>query len=388
MNDDYVIGGYLCISEVSAPSPQRLIFLAEDEEGEQVLLKLSARSANPQVQLRRQTEFEREVACGHALHHPNIRRLLKSGIDSRPRPPAAPLGYFWQAMEYVPYGTLRKRVESDPLTDLEIGEVLYAIFEGLYAAHECGIVHRDLKPENILLPGGIPRAAKISDFGIALVDGGERITTSLPNCTWQYAAPEQLRAEEEITSATDIYALALLAWELLSGGDVPGKGKTAYETERIRSSRLATPDIIRHGRTLVNVSRELRCFLEPDPDDRLELADFETLLLVMGENDGLWQMEWRPFDFPELLRKDCPSAEIIDRRSVGGALWIVDSPSFRAFKNGTWGEPFRHFRFRPEGGKASGGRPAWWSRRLHAEGAQQATGRLLASPLSRDANGS
>jgi serine/threonine-protein kinase len=190
------------------------VYLAERADGQftqTVALKLVKRGMDSESVLRR---FEQERQILARLQHPNIARLLDGGLAPDGRP------YF--AMEYV---------EGEPITEycdaraLPIGARL-ALFdrvcEAVAYAHRNLVVHRDLKPSNILVTAGDDGekpSVKLLDFGIARLlehDGPKLTWSGLRPMTPEYAAPEQVRGEA-ITTATDVYALGVLLYELLAG---------------------------------------------------------------------------------------------------------------------------------------------------------------------------
>jgi serine/threonine protein kinase len=123
-------------------------------------------------------------------------------------------------MELLPGGTLRERFTSVGFSAPEAVAVSLACAAGLNAAHQRGVLHRDVKPENMLFAAS--GALKVTDFGIAkVVDGSEtRLTQEgLVVGTPSYIAPEQVRGKK-LTPSTDVYALATMLYELLSG-DLP-----------------------------------------------------------------------------------------------------------------------------------------------------------------------
>ena len=139
------------------------------------------------------------------------------------------------------------------------------------------MIHRDLKPENILLQSGQP---VIADFGIALAvaqAGGSRVTeTGLSLGTPHYMSPEQAAAEREIDARSDQYALAAVAYEMLSG-EPPHTGPTAQAiiarlmTEPVRDLRATRPGVP------VEVERAVARALAKSPADRFAtVADFVT----------------------------------------------------------------------------------------------------------------
>ena len=120
-------------------------------------------------------------------------------------------------MELLPGGTLRDRSTTTGFTAPHAVAISLACAAGLTAAHERGVLHRDVKPENMLFAAS--GAIKVTDFGIAKVVGGtETLLTRAGEVvgTPAYMAPEQVRGGE-LSPATDVYALATMTYELLSG---------------------------------------------------------------------------------------------------------------------------------------------------------------------------
>lgn len=151
--------------------------------------------------------FEAEARTVAKLEHPHI----------------VPLYDFWQdehgaflVMRYLKGGSLRDRLEAEGALDPEeLERVMGQVCEALAAAHEHGVVHRDLKPENILLDQR--GQAYLTDFGIAKDLSAQALTqTGKLTGSAGYLAPEQARAEP-VSPATDVYALGILAYELLTG---------------------------------------------------------------------------------------------------------------------------------------------------------------------------
>ena len=153
-------------------------------------------------------QFRRERNALARLQHPNIASLVDGGVDERGRP--------WFAMDYVQGVTLREWLAtSPPLTQrLRLFEKLC---RAVAYAHQQLVVHRDIKPGNVMVQAdGEPR---LLDFGIAKLlvdDEGEQTMTLHRFASRSYAAPEQLRGEP-VSTATDVYALGALLFELLTG---------------------------------------------------------------------------------------------------------------------------------------------------------------------------
>ena len=165
-----------------------------------------------------------EARVLESIAGPAAVQLYDAGVLDDGRP--------WVAMELVDGETLADHLHSrGALPPGEVVEVLLALVDALDAAHARGVVHRDLKPENVMVLGGQPRRLKLIDWGIARAprgDNNRRITQldSVPG-TPNYMAPEQIRGWE-IDGRADIYALGVLAFELLSGKP-PFRGSSAID---------------------------------------------------------------------------------------------------------------------------------------------------------------
>lgn len=184
------------------------VWLAERCDGQveqQVAIKrVHARGAT----LVRRMQRERRALA--RLAHPHIARFLDAGVDAQGAP--------YLVMEYVDGEPIDQWCERTQATLATRVDLLVGIGEALAHAHRQLVVHRDLKPANALVDrSGSPR---LLDFGIArlLEDTGDGATdTGLAPMTPAYAAPEQLLGDE-ISTATDVHALALLGYRLLTGG--------------------------------------------------------------------------------------------------------------------------------------------------------------------------
>jgi serine/threonine-protein kinase len=187
--------------------------------------------------------FLTEIEVTANLHHPNLLPLFDSGEAG---------GILFYVMPYVEGETLRARLERERQFPVdEAVRIAAAVASALDYAHRHNVIHRDLKPENILLHEGQPL---VMDFGIALAvsnAGGARVTqTGLSLGTPRYMSPEQATGDRQLDARTDIYSLAAICYEMLSG-DPPHTGSTVQAViakvltdhpHGIRSSRPAIPE--------------------------------------------------------------------------------------------------------------------------------------------------
>lgn len=208
------------------------VFLGERSDGEfdqRVAVKL-LRALGGDPSLVRHFRQERRILA--RLEHPCIARLLDGGV--------APDGTPWFAMEYVEGERLDRWCDHRSLPLSRRVDLFGAMCDVVQYAHQQLVVHRDLKPSNVLVTAG--GAIKLLDFGIAkLLDADDMSETARERApltatrsmTPQYAAPEQVRGGA-ITAATDVYALGVLLYELLTGRrPYEVHGRTAAEIERI-----------------------------------------------------------------------------------------------------------------------------------------------------------
>jgi len=223
------LGSYRIVKELGRGG-MGSVFLAdrEDEAFEkQVAVKLVREGLNHKAFLDRFLK-ERQILAG--LEHPNIARLLDGGASESGRP------YF--VMEYVKGEPIDHYCDSRRL-DLSARLNLFRkVCDVVHFAHQNLVVHRDLKPSNIMVTEeGIP---KLLDFGIAkILDRkglkGDKASTveGLRPMTPEYASPEQIRGEA-ISTTSDIYALGVLLYKLLTG-HAPYRLKRAIPAELERA---------------------------------------------------------------------------------------------------------------------------------------------------------
>ena len=164
--------------------------------------------------------FGNEVRVMAALEHPNIIAIHDYGVldrDVKTEKGLLKKGLPYLAMEYAPGGTLAKR----PMASWdEYVSVFEPLLLALNHAHARGVVHRDLKPANILFGGDRDEVLKLTDFGVARLDGASHSMVRMIG-TLHYMAPEQIRGDSTLVGPwTDIYALACVSWRILTGNYV------------------------------------------------------------------------------------------------------------------------------------------------------------------------
>ncbi|HET9275589.1 MAG TPA: serine/threonine-protein kinase, partial [Gemmatimonadales bacterium] len=204
--------------------------------------------------------FLHEIRITAQLDHPHILTLLDSGRDH---------GIVWYATPWIRGESLREKIEREKRLDVpEALSIARQVAGALAFAHRHGVIHRDLKPENILLHEG---EAMLADFGIALAveeAGGGRLTESgLLIGTPKYMSPEQAAGARNLDARSDLYALAVVLYEMLTGapphtGPTPQKIMADLLTAGPRPVRELRPDVP------AAVGHALEKALAKNPEDR------------------------------------------------------------------------------------------------------------------------
>lgn len=154
--------------------------------------------------------FKKEGEALSRIHHEGVVEVLDKGEVPDGRP--------FIAMQYVEGETLRSHIPGEGMNLERAASILKQIGAALEHVHEKGIFHRDLKPENMMLKG-VTDSVVLVDFGIAKVKDSIVARTTATGAsagTLVYMSPEQLRGEQ-ITSASDVYSMALIAYEMVTG---------------------------------------------------------------------------------------------------------------------------------------------------------------------------
>lgn len=165
--------------------------------------------------------FEREARAVAALKHPNIVQIFDFGDSD---------GMYYMVMEFVAGKDLSHLMrETGAMPVAQALPLLYDVAQALDYAHSQGLVHRDVKPANVLLEPakraeGVPYRALLTDFGIVrLLGDATGMTKSAMIGTLDYMAPEQIQSSGQVDGRADIYALGVMAYQMLTG-QVPFAG--------------------------------------------------------------------------------------------------------------------------------------------------------------------
>src|ERR1043166_887413 len=292
------------------------VYLAEDlKHQRKVAIKVLRQELSASLGADR---FLREVHIAAQLQHPHILTLIDSGEAD---------GFLYYVMPYVEGETLRARLAREG--EFPVGDavrILRELADALAYAHGQGVVHRDVKPENVMLSG---RQALVMDFGVAKAvteaTGRQSLTTvGVALGTPTYMSPEQATADPHVDHRADIYALGVMAYELLTGqprftGNTPQQVIAAHLTQ-------APDPVTRHRAAVPAPLAELvtQC-LEKKPADRpqsaKELLDrFEEVATPSG---GVTPTGTAPP--PALRRSRVPiiaGAAAVVLLAVLGGLWV------------------------------------------------------------------
>src|SRR6266699_2068970 len=217
--------------------------------------------------------FRLEAEAAASLDHPSIVPIYEVGERD---------GQCYFSMKFVEGGQLDEVVKHTPISIRQAAELIAKVARTVHYAHSHGILHRDIKPGNILLD--VKGEPHLTDFGLArLVESESTVTRTLEVLgTPSYMAPEQAMGNNAaVSSATDVYGLGAVLYQLLTGHP-PCAGGTTYETIKLvldtepRQPRLLNPKIDRELSTIC-----LKC-LEKDPKRRYSSA------LALAEDLERW----------------------------------------------------------------------------------------------------
>jgi serine/threonine-protein kinase len=264
------------------------VYLANDVKHDR---KVALKVLRPELSAALGSErFPREIRFVAQFNHPHILSLYDSGEAE---------GFLFYVMPYVEGESLRDRLAREkqlPIADAV--RILKEVADALAYSHARGVVHRDIKPGNVLLSG---RHAVVTDFGVAKAVSASAsrdtmTTVGMAVGTPHYMAPEQAMGQGDIDQRADIYALGILAYEMLAGR-TPFSAETAQgilaahvmeQPKELREVRPGVPEPLAQA--------IMKC-LAKNPADRWQTAD-ELLahldLIAATPSGGMTPTHTRP----------------------------------------------------------------------------------------------
>jgi len=252
------------------------VYLAEDVKHHR---KVAIKVLRPDLaQAVGSVRFLREVEIAARLTHPHVLALYDSGAAG---------GALYYVMPYVEGESLRARLAREGALPInETCRIIRDVADALAYAHRHGVVHRDVKPENILLSDG---HALVADFGVAkavsdavsTLGGTPRTTLTTAGMTLgtpTYMSPEQAAADPQIDSRADLYALGVVAYEMLTGRP-PFVGATMQQILAAHVTEVPDPVAKRRSSIPAPIAAIVMQCLEKNPADRPRSA--ESLIAVL-----------------------------------------------------------------------------------------------------------
>jgi hypothetical protein len=289
------------------------VYRAFDERLQRPVAVKEVESAEPARVLR-------EAQAAARLNHPGIVTLYELGERD---------GHALLVSELVEGRTLARMRDDGLLCDRDVAEIGAGLCDALAHAHERGVVHRDIKPQNVIV-GDDPdrgRRAKLMDFGIARIAGAPTLTARGGVVgTLAYMSPEQAGGELA-GPESDVYSLALTAYECWSGAN-PVAGRTPAETARrigdpVTPLRAWRPDLPE------GLADTIDACLDPEPDLRPTITELQECL--EAEADTLDDARPVPETGEAARARISPRsrlrvARVLALACMGGALALLAGP--------------------------------------------------------------
>ena len=310
--------------ELSGGGMSRVFVATERALGRRVVIKVLPPDLSAGVNMER---FRREIQLAAQLHHPHIVPLLSTGEGD---------GILYYTMPFIEGESLRQAIERGGRFSVsDVVRVLHDVVDALAYAHGRGVIHRDIKPANILRLGA---HSLVTDFGVAKALSAAMPISGLTTAgiaigTPAYMAPEQLAGDPAADHRLDLYAVGLLAYELLIGSS-PFSSSSPQATMAAQLTRVPEPlhelrpEIPRELSELI-----MRC-LEKIPDDRPQTAielqrqldGVSTPRGAVMADDPLPELERRP----SAARGALIGAAVVVALSAGAYTMVVNRSNDRA----------------------------------------------------------
>ncbi len=272
-----------------------VVFLARDLRHDR---PVAIKMLQPTASAMTHEHLPSEIIITAGLQHPHILPLFDSGESE---------GTLYYVMPFVDGETLRTRlVREGPLPVPDVARLLSEIADALHYAHQRGVVHRDIKPENVLLSNG---RATVMDFGIARTLAAPNVEALAQHGvvvgTPAYMSPEQMRGDGAIDARSDVYSLACMTFEMLTGRP-PWLGASMEEALQMRLAP-AMPSLTELRPMLPPaLDVEFKRALDPEPSARHQSTlDFSTgVSRAMYVGSGARQSPFLPEPPGELLGRE------------------------------------------------------------------------------------
>ena len=299
-----LLGGKYRLERLIGQGGMGSVFAAHHELlGQRVAIKLLRNDVPDEADAI--TRFFNEARAAASIHSEHVARVLDVGLMEDRRP--------FLVMEYLEGRDLAQLLEEQGELPVEesVDYVLQAI-EALAQAHAIGIVHRDLKPSNLFLAeraDGV-RVVKVLDFGIAKAIGGAASTQALVMTQGlmgspAYMSPEQVRSSRSVDARSDVWALGVILYELLTGS-LPFRGENVGETLAAILEKAPTPiGVFRPDLKPELVAVVMRCMARAAGDRYADLADLAEGLAPFAKRS------------PSVARLRSTMAALASRRADG-----------------------------------------------------------------------
>ena len=234
------------------------------------------------------SRFLKEAETAAQLSHPNIVPIYS--VDERD-------GLVYFVMAFVDGENLGARLHARGRLDpTDARRIMKEVAEALAYAHERGVVHRDIKPDNILLCTDDDGRVMVTDFGIAraVTEGADsRLTaTGMAIGTPAYMSPEQSMGEREIDGRSDLYALGVVGYQMLSG-ELPFNASSTPALLVKQISERPTPVDVHRPDAPPDLARAVMMLLEKEPANRFPTADALVVALDTGDVPELPESSFR-----------------------------------------------------------------------------------------------
>ena len=262
-------------------------------------------------------KFKQEVEALSRLDHPGVVGLFDCGETTDGRP--------YIVMQYIDGDSLRPLLRADGMPLPRVGGIIRQIGNALTAAHEAGILHRDLKPENIMVKvTNEEEHARVIDFGIA------KVKNSLVNVntakgvtlgTILYMSPEQLDGQS-LTPQSDIYALGVIAYEMLTGRRPENPESALHLLQLQRAEIRVKPSDLRPALPKAVDDVVLKA-LSFDPKSRYQSArEFGEKLAVAVLTENRTELDEQTFE--SSADRDVETAHVLFMDIVGYSKLLID----------------------------------------------------------------